>query len=117
MDENKKVVIEIGNLTEAQSIALEDMMATWETLGHLGSSRWTAFYADGDGNFRPEIFFDGRKPEKTKHIPDKLLWNDIKVKVAPTKENGLTETVWHDESGVYMIDFDDIGWKLRDSEQ
>ena len=116
MDEIKKVVIEIGNLTEAQLVSLEDMLATWVSLGHLGSSRWTAFYADGDGNFRPEILIDGRKPEKTKLMSQKELWNTIKVKVAPNKQNGLTETVWHMESEVYMIDFDDVAWKLRDNE-
>lgn len=117
MDENRKVVIEIGNLTEPQVIALEDMLATWVSLGHLGSSRWTAFYADGDGNFRPEISIDGKKPEKTKLMTQKELWCDIKVKVAPTKENGLSETTWHSESEVYMIDFDDIAWRLRDKEE
>lgn len=116
MEENKKVVIEIGNLTEPQLIALEDMLATWNYLGGVGSSRWTAFYADGDGNFRPQILIDGRKPEKTKHLTHKQLWNDIKVKVAPTKENGLTETMWHQESEFYMIDFDDIAWKFNENE-
>ena len=50
-------------------------------------------------------------------MTQKQLWNDIKVKVAPTKQNGLTETVWHNESEVYMIDFDDIAWKLREKEE
>lgn len=40
---NKKIIIELNNITEEQAIAIEDMLATWENLGHLGSSRWTAF--------------------------------------------------------------------------
>lgn len=117
MEENKKVIIEMNNITDAQAIALEDMLATWVSLGHLGSSRWTAFYADGDGNFRPEILIDGRKPEKTKLMTQKELWSDIKIKIAPNKQNGLKETTWYPESEVYMIDFDDIAWKLRDDEE
>lgn len=70
-------------------------------------------FADADGNFRPEIFIDGRKPEKTKLLNQKRLWTNIKIKVAPTKENGLAETQWFDEAEVYMIDFDDIAWEAE----
>ena len=65
MEKTISMKIEIDNLTEAQAIALEDMLATWQWLGGNGASRWTAFYADGDGNFQPKITIDGRKPEKS----------------------------------------------------
>ena len=59
----KSTVIEIDGLTKPQKIALEDLLKQWETLGKLGCSRWTSFFADGDGNFRPKIRIDGRKPK------------------------------------------------------
>ena len=114
--------IEIENLTEAQAIALEDMLATWEWLGGAGASRWTAFFADGDGNFRPKITVDGHKPEKTKIINigfpatfedvkfNKNLdfWRTIKIRDKKNEE-------WRDEYEVYMMDFDTIACNLRKS--
>jgi hypothetical protein len=93
---NKKVraIIVIKNLTVAQSIALEDMMATWQGLGSMGCSRWTSFFADGDGNFRPEISFNGYVPQTTELLEEGQTW----------------------EGGEYRIDFDTIGWKLHDNE-
>ena len=84
-------IIEIEGLTDAQKISLEDMLKTWEWLGDIGGSRWTGFYADGDGNFRPKIKIDGKKPEFTKLIDREKLWDG-------------------DE---YKIDFDAIAWALH----
>ena len=92
-----KVVVEIDNITEAQRIALEDLLATWVRLGSLGASRWTSFFADGDGNFRPKITMDGRAPQQTDLISTEKKW-----------PNG--------GHGEYRIDFDAIAWKLRESE-
>ncbi len=83
--------IEIDNLTEPQRIALEDMLATWVMLGSHGSSRWTAFYADGDGNFRPKITVNGNAPKHTDLLTVAEKWKD-------------------DE---YRIDFDQIAWRIR----
>lgn len=87
----RKIIVEIENLTEAQEIALNDFFATWEQLGSWGSSRWTAFYADGDGDFRPKIRINGLKPQTTELIDRTKLWRD-------------------DE---YRIDFDSVGWALQ----
>ena len=77
--DNKTLTIEINNLTEAQAIAIEDMMSTWVSLGNMGSSRWTKFYADGDGNFRPKITVNGRKAKHFDMLKDdeyrELFWN------------------------------------------
>ena len=86
-----KTIIEIEGLTEAQEIAIEDMLKTWESLGGMGSSRWTSFYADGDGNFRPKIKINGKKPQYTTLLNRKNLW----------------------ENDEYRIDFDTIAWALR----
>ena len=90
----KTINVEIENITDAQAIALEDMFRTWVNLGNLGSSRWTSFYADGDGNFRPKIKVDG-KDAKFSDLIDEEMRNKM------WKENE------------YKIDFDMIGWKLN----
>lgn len=86
--------ISISDITEAQKIALEDLFATWVQLGKLGSSRWTAFFADGDGNFRPIITINGQTPQHTTLLSKKEVWKG-------------------DE---YRIDFDAIAWKLKDND-
>jgi hypothetical protein len=92
MENNVKINIEIDNLTKAQAIAIEDMMAVWVNLGSNGSSRWTSFMADGDGNFRPKITIDGKNPKRTNLVPEEYFW----VK---------------DE---YRVDFDAIAWGLSE---
>jgi len=84
--------IEIDNLTEAQAIAIEDMLAVWVTLGNIGASRNTTFFADGDGNFHPKITVDGEKPKRFVHP------------TAGAKKYNPD----------YRIDFDEIAWLLRD---
>lgn len=59
---NYSMKIEIENLTESQKLAITDMLAQWQSLSAIGSSRWVNFYADGDGNFHPKIWVDGNKP-------------------------------------------------------
>ena len=90
-----KMLIEIENLTKAQKIALEDMFATMVNLGNIGGSRWVCFYSDGDGNFRPKITVDGKKPEFTKLLTKEDKW----------------------KNNEYRIDFDKIAWLLRDGEE
>ena len=85
-----KITIEF-NLTEAQEIALEDMFAVWNILGGVGASRWTSFYADGDGDFHPQILINGKKPKRF-------------VNPKTGKKN------WEK----YKIDYDEIGWLLED---
>lgn len=86
--------IKIKNLTIAQSIALEDMLATWQQLGGLGASRWTSFFVDGDGNFHPKVLYNGHKPNKTDLLDEGDVW----------------------KGNDYRIDFDSISWKLHDRE-
>jgi len=97
----RKITVEIDNLTEAQEIALNDFFATWVTLGNWGSSRWTAFFADGDGDFRPKITINGEKPKYTDLVPREKFW--------PWGTHGE----YLDTSGEYRIDFDSIGWALE----
>jgi hypothetical protein len=91
MSDRRTVTIEIANLTEAQAVAIEDMLATWAMLGSQGSSRWTAFFADGDGNFRPKVTVNGRKAQQTDLVLPSEKWRNAE----------------------YRMDFDTIAWRLR----
>jgi hypothetical protein len=102
----RKIVVEIDNLTEAQEVALNDLFATWQQLGGNGSSRWTAFYADGDGDFRPKITINGAAPKFTDLLPREQFWSEDKT-IAMKFYMG----------DAYKIDFDWIGWKLSDKEE
>jgi hypothetical protein len=96
MDERLTLNIEIANLTPAQALAIEDMLATWMQLACAGSSRWTCFYADGDGNFHPRIKVDGKPPGHCK----------LDVPVERWKKNPYMG------SEVYLIDYDTVAWAL-----
>lgn len=91
-----KLTIEIDNLTEAQAIAIEDLMNRWYTNGEMGHSEWTGFYSDGDGNFRPEIKVNGHKPKETNIISYEKKEN-IEL------YNGILP---------YGIDFDWLAWAI-----
>lgn len=93
-DKKITAVIRISNLTVPQSIALEDMLATWQQLGSMGASRWTSFFVDGDGNFRPTILYNGYEPQKTDLLEKEEVWRGSE----------------------YKIDFDCISWKLHSNE-
>jgi hypothetical protein len=97
--------ITIDNVTEAQEIALNDLFATWQQLGSWGSSRWTAFFADGDGDFRPKITINGEKAKHTDLIDRSVFWSSDKI-VAMSFYEG----------DAYKIDFDWVGDKLQEIE-
>ena len=103
----KTLTITMENLTEAQVIALNDLFATWQQLGGVGSSRWTAFFADGDGDFRPKITINGEKPKFTDLIPRDQFWS-------PDQTVALNFVM---DNSAYRIDFDWIGWKLTEKDE
>lgn len=49
------VRITISNIDDVQAVELIRMLWLMEQCGRIGASRWLAFYADGDGAFRPQI--------------------------------------------------------------
>ena len=98
----RKIVVEIDNLTKAQEIALNDFFANWQSLGSMGSSRWTAFYADGEGDFRPKITINGEKPKYTDLLEKGATWRKDEI-IGDKFATGQA----------YAIDFDWIGWKLQ----
>ncbi len=95
-NDKRTMNVVIDGVTEAQATAIEDMLATWMSLGGMGASRWTAFFADGDGNFQPKITVNGEKPQFTPFLTRAQRWGKCL----------LTETI-------YAIDFDAIAWALR----
>lgn len=95
--QDKKLEIVIDNLTEAQAIAIEEMLAIWQSLGNIGSSRYVAFFADGDGNFHPQVKINGERPV---HKSEEILGY-------PVSERKM-------DYSTYWIDFDTIAWKLRE---
>jgi hypothetical protein len=92
--------VKIYGLSTAQRIAIEQLFFTWTMLGKVGASRWTAFFADGDGNFHPDIRC-GELFYKQCRQSDLLSSNEHK-------------TMWHelDDKEIYCVDFDQIAWKL-----
>jgi hypothetical protein len=94
MKERREITIEIVNITEAQELAIRDFLAAWGYLGGVGSSRWTSFYADGDGDFRPKILVNGEKPQQY-------------------GSKSEIENRWRSDE--YRIDFDEISGSLRES--
>lgn len=91
-----KISIEIDNLKEYHAKAIEAMLATWQYLGAVGSSRNVLFFADGDGDFRPKITVNGKKPEFAKF----------------KTPNGFVEYPWEKPLGLkgmgYEIYYDDL---------
>jgi hypothetical protein len=105
-DRSKRTLtVVIENVTEAQEIALNDLFATWQSLGSMGSSRWTAFFADGDGDFRPKITVNGEKPKFTDLLAKGATWRGDEI-IGHSFTTG----------DAYAIDFDWIGWKLQAKE-
>ena len=93
-----KVIITL-ELTEPQKIAIENILKCWNSLSNIGGSRWTAFYADGDGDFHPNATIDGRKPEYSELIDPMKFWE---------KNEGRDE---------FRVDFDSFAWALLAKEE
>src|SRR5580658_6520238 len=106
MAEYRTMTVEFTSLTEAQALALEDLCALWNYMGSAGMSRWTAFFADGDGNFQPGIRINGEKPKRCSLTDMDKRWRrlaDVDAK-RPRPDD------------FYMIDFDAIAWALHRDE-
>ena len=88
MEEPIKLNITIDNLTKAQAIAIEDMLAVMEYTSLLGNDRFVGFYVNPSEGFRPEILINGKSPKQTTLINTNKCYHSIKIRVAPTVENG-----------------------------
>jgi len=106
MAEYRTMTVEFTSLTDAQALALEDLFALWNYMGSAGQSRWTAFFADGDGNFQPGIRINGEKPKRCALTDMDKRWKRLM--------NVDDERPRPDD--FYMIDFDAIAWALHRDE-
>lgn len=100
--------IDINNITKAQAIAIEDMFSAWQRITIMGRSRFVGYYVNGEEGFLPEIRVNDGFPHQTDLINTDRCWHSIRIKIAPTVANGLTETIWVDEADVYLVDSNDI---------
>lgn len=97
MSERIKFNVEM-ELTKAQALAMQAFFERWNYLSIMGSSRFVAFYVDGDGNFKPNCKITC--PEL-----DIKLTDDIR-RVSHMKDGELII------NGENAFDFDGIAWKL-----
>ena len=84
------------DVTEPQAIALEAMFNYWCQLSSMGSSRFVAFYCDGDGDFHPKCKIGFSRPIIT-------LTDDLAKKA-----------VIEDKNGNRKYDYDPVSWSIRD---
>ena len=89
--------VEFSNLTESQAKALEDLFAVWNLLATKQKGRWTAFFADGQFDFEPEIKVNGEEAKK--------YMGDIGWRVG--KVGFKTEDSYLDDD-MYLMDYERI---------
>jgi hypothetical protein len=90
--------------TVPQALTLQAFFDQWNSLGNVGSSRFVAFYVDGDGDFHPEcaVTVDRQLPELTDELREAGRHEGSDVDVA-------------DDDIFY--DFDAVAWKLHSEEE
>lgn len=103
-DNRKKVTIEIENVTEAQALALEELMATWQFISDKKIFYWTAFLIDGFLDWSPKIIFNGREPQR--------YMEDIGLRAAKVKFEQFDGSLLDEE--MYFLDYQKIQNKLNE---
>lgn len=61
---NCSLTVKIENLTKAQAVAIEELMAVWNFIGNKRFSLWTSFMCDGYADWNPKITVDGKEPQR-----------------------------------------------------
>jgi len=101
-----KLTVEF-EVTEAQALSLMAMFRYWNGLAGVGSSRYTAFYADGDGNFRPKCKWSTPEGIELTDKIYKFAFGQVDKDPLKNKmELNLNE-------GNALFDFDKIAWSLN----
>jgi len=102
-NEKFSLTVHIDDLSMAQALALDAMFQCWEQLGSMGCSRWVAFMADGDGDFRPKVqVVYNPKPKwfELELISKAKMCDDL----TPNGKRPITKIAF---------DYDAIGWALN----
>lgn len=103
MDTSKKIkMLVLMEVTIPQALALQSMVEYWNQLAALGASREVAFYADGDGNFRPNATCMFSDP-----IPE--LTDELRNLARCSEENSGLD---RNDQNQALYDFDAIAWKI-----
>lgn len=95
-----KLDIKIANLTEAQAIAIEEMLAVWLYMRDSKMSMWTSFFADSNADFAPDIMV--KKDDTVWNTPKRFM-QDIGLRVGKVKfveDNGNEP-----EHEIYLLDY------------
>ena len=98
-----KINFEFDNLTEAQSVSLEEMFAVWMFLKDKQMSMWTSLFADCAVDFKPVIKVNGEDPKR--------FMKDIGVRVGKVKFVTDTGDV---EDDMYLLDYERVAKALND---
>ena len=102
-----KLTVEF-DVTEAQALSLMAMFRYCNQLAGVGSSRYVAFYADGDGDFRPKCKWS--TPENIELTDEIYKYSFLKIHEDPQKNKAELKLSYGDA----MFDFDKIAWRLDD---
>lgn len=97
MSDNLDLTITLKNITSAQAITFINFMKEMEYNGKIGHSASIAFFADGDGNFRPTI-------EHNFNMPDE--------KIQSYKDYCYGTITTARGNKISSYDFDGVAWKL-----
>lgn len=90
------------DVTIPQGLALKAMFDHWNRLANIGGSREVAFYADGDGNFRPEA-----ECKFSEDVPE--LDDELRELARIGDDDSGTD---RHGSPMALFDFDAIAWKI-----
>lgn len=91
--------VRFENLTEAQALAIEELLATWQFIGDTGEfSIWTGFWTDSKIDWNPKITVNGEEPKR--------FMKDIGLR------EGRVKMLQHDDSEIiqrmYFCDYFNI---------
>lgn len=98
MENRNRLTIILDHISVPQAIAFKKFFEFMQTTGQVGSSRWAAYFADGDGDFKPKIV---------------AFYHD-KTLAESEKKMQIIEHIKDEE--VIGIDYDSIAWELREKE-
>lgn len=97
-----KLTITIDNITEAQAIAVEELMSVWQFISDKKFFYWTAFAIDGFLDWNPKIKVNRRKPRR--YMEDIGLRSG-KIKIVQSDDSLVDEEM-------YFLDYYKIQKKL-----
>lgn len=93
--DSHSLTIKIENLTKAQAVAIEELMAVWNFIGDKRFSLWTSFMCDGYADWNPIITVDNNEPQR--------YMGDIGLRAGKIKIVQSDESLVDDD--MYFLDY------------